>query len=98
MLAGEALQAVIVLYSFTLAVPLDVACALLYHYTRYHAHLGFKVVQYAQVRPCITHAAVTTKPAARTASICWLGSVAKSCYQGGIPGLALWWCMYSLRW
>lgn len=57
-LEGEALQAVIVLYSFTLAAPLDVASALLYHYMRYHAHLGFKVVQYAQVSSCITRAAV----------------------------------------
>ncbi len=52
-LEGEELQAVIVLYSFTLAVPLDVASALLYHYMRYHARLGFKIIQYAQVSsPC----------------------------------------------
>ena len=59
-LEGEALQAVIVLYSFTLAVPLHVASTLLYHYMRYHAHLGFKVVQYSQVGCPIPHAAVST--------------------------------------
>lgn len=59
-LEGEALQAVIVLYSFPLAVPLHVASTLLYHYMRYHAHLGFKVVQYSQVCHPIPHAAVST--------------------------------------
>ena len=58
-LEGEAVHAVIVLYSFTLAVPPDVASTLLYHYMRYHMHLGFKVVQYAQVSCPIPHAAVT---------------------------------------
>lgn len=46
---GQTQQAVIVLYSFTLVVPQDVANALLYHHVCYHARLGFKVVQYAQV-------------------------------------------------
>ena len=46
---GETQQAVFVLYSFTLVVPQDVANALLYHHVCYHARLGFKVVQYAQV-------------------------------------------------
>ena len=59
-LEGEALQAVIVLYSFPLAVPLHVASTLLYHHMRYHAHLGFKVVQYSQVSCPIPYAAVST--------------------------------------
>lgn len=39
----------IVLYPFTLQVAQDVANALLYHYVRYHAHLGFTTIQYSQV-------------------------------------------------
>ena len=40
----------IVLYPFTLQVAQDVASALLYHFVRYHAHLGFRVLQYTQAR------------------------------------------------
>ncbi len=47
---GDAKRASIILYSFTLQVAQDVANALLYHFLRYHVHLGFHVVQYSQVR------------------------------------------------
>lgn len=40
----------IVLYPFTLQVKQEVANALLYHFVRYHAYLGFHVLQYTQAR------------------------------------------------
>ena len=40
----------IVLYPFTLQVKQDVANALLHHFVRYHAYLGFRVLQYTQAR------------------------------------------------
>ena len=43
-------HAAIVLYPFTLQVKQEVANALLYHFVRYHAYLGFRVLQYTQVR------------------------------------------------
>ncbi len=43
-------RASIILYPFTLQVAQDVASALLHHFVRYHARLGFRVVQYSQVR------------------------------------------------
>lgn len=43
-------RAAIVLYPFTLQVKQDVANALLYHFVRYHAYLGFRVLQYTQAR------------------------------------------------
>lgn len=46
---GDAKRASIILYPFTLQVAQDVANALLYHFLRYHVHLGFHVVQYSQV-------------------------------------------------
>ena len=58
----------IVLYPFTLQVKQEVANALLYQFVRYHAYLGFRVLQYTQARssPGLpAQLAIAHQPAAR---------------------------------